>query len=107
MCQPPRFVDPDRPDYLFRLTKALYALKKASRAWDACLASTLRTHGFVPSTADSSFFLLQRPQVNMYLLVYVDDIIIISSSNSVVSVLIASLGADFDVKDLGNLHFFS
>jgi histone deacetylase 1/2 len=42
----------------------------------------------------------------MYLLVYVDDIILISLSNSVVDDLISALGTDFTVKDLGNLHFF-
>jgi hypothetical protein len=42
----------------------------------------------------------------MYLLVYVDDIILISLSNPVVDYLIAALGTDFVVKDLGNLHLF-
>ena len=80
MRQPPGFSDPDRPDYLCRLTKALYGLKQAPRAWHARLATALRALGFAPSTADSSLFLLQKPEVTMYLLVYVDDIILVSSS---------------------------
>ena len=52
MKQPPGFSDPDRPDYICRLFKALYGLKQAPRAWHARLASALRAHGFVPSTAD-------------------------------------------------------
>jgi hypothetical protein len=39
------------------LEKALYGLKKALRAWHACLVFVFRT-GFVPSTADKSLFLL-------------------------------------------------
>ncbi|KAK1630656.1 hypothetical protein QYE76_004971 [Lolium multiflorum] len=106
MRQPPGFVDADHPDYLCRLTKALYGLKQAPRAWNARLAAALRVHGFAPSTADSSLFLLQRPEVTMYLLVYVDDIILISSSPSAADALVHALGADFAVKDLGTLHFF-
>jgi histone deacetylase 1/2 len=42
----------------------------------------------------------------MYLLVYVDDIILVSSSSTAADALISALGADFAVKDLGQLHFF-
>ena len=106
MKQPPGFSDPDRPDYICRLSKALYGLKQAPRAWHARLASALRAHGFVPSTADTSLFLLQKPEVTMYLLVYVDDIILVSSSQYAADALVCSLGADFAVKDLGKLHYF-
>ena len=42
----------------------------------------------------------------MYLLVYVDDIILVSSSVSAADRLVTSLGRDFAVKDLGRLHYF-
>jgi histone deacetylase 1/2 len=42
----------------------------------------------------------------MYVLVYVDDIILISSSDAASDRLIVSLGLDFAVKDLGKLHYF-
>jgi histone deacetylase 1/2 len=42
----------------------------------------------------------------MYLLVYVDDIIVISSSSAAVDRLISSLCQQFTVKDLGDLHYF-
>ncbi|XP_071681629.1 uncharacterized protein [Lolium perenne] len=106
MRQPPGFVSPDQPHHLCRLTKALYGLKQAPRAWHARLASALHTHGFIPSKADTSLFLFQRPRVTMYLLVYVDDIIFVSSSPTAATALISALGADFAVKDLGQLHFF-
>ncbi|KAK1618915.1 hypothetical protein QYE76_024432 [Lolium multiflorum] len=55
---------------------------------------------------DTSLFLLQHPEVTMYLLVYVDDIILVSSSATATDRLVASLGATFAVKDLGKLHYF-
>ena len=42
----------------------------------------------------------------MYLLVYVDDIVLVSSSPTAADALVTALGRDFAVKDLGQLHFF-
>jgi hypothetical protein len=42
----------------------------------------------------------------MYLLVYVDDIIVIISSESATARVVTALGADFAVKDLGKFHYF-
>jgi hypothetical protein len=106
MRQPPGFADPAKPGHYCRLIRSLYGLKQAPRAWYARLATALRAHGFVPSTPDTSLFLLQKPEVTMYFLVYVDDIILVSSSPLAADALIKSLGANFAVKDLGPLHFF-
>jgi histone deacetylase 1/2 len=106
MRQPPGFHDSSRPHHLCRMVKALYGLKQAPRAWHARLADALRAHGFVPSKADTSLFMLRRPEVTMYLLVYVDDIILISSSATAASRLVANLRSDFAVKDLGPLRYF-
>nr|XP_020164389.1 uncharacterized mitochondrial protein AtMg00810-like [Aegilops tauschii subsp. strangulata] len=42
----------------------------------------------------------------MYLLVYVDDIVLVSSSPTAADALVTALSRDFVVKDLGQLHFF-
>lgn len=42
----------------------------------------------------------------MFMLIYVDDIIVTSSSTKVVSALLASLREDFALKDLGDLSYF-
>jgi histone deacetylase 1/2 len=106
MRQPPGYEDPAYPHHLCRLEKAIYGLKQAPRAWHARLSSVLRMLGFVASTADSSLFILQRPEVVTFLLVYVDDIIVISSSASAPAQLVKDLRSEFVVKDLGQLHFF-
>jgi histone deacetylase 1/2 len=38
--------------------------------------------------------------------IYVDDIIVTSSSDKAISVLLQDLNTDFALKDLGNLHLF-
>jgi histone deacetylase 1/2 len=106
MRQPPGFEDPSRSGYLCRLDKALYGLKQAPRAWHARLSSVLTGLGFTPSTADTSLFILRCPSFTVYMLVYVDDIILVSSSTTAADRLVAQLGASFALKDLGSLHYF-
>jgi histone deacetylase 1/2 len=106
MRQPPGFEDPSYPGHLCRLDKALYGLKHAPRAWHARLSSVLATLGFTPSTADTSLFILRRPELTLYLLVYVDDIIVVSSLFAATDRLVHQLGISFALKDLGPLHYF-
>jgi hypothetical protein len=44
--------------------------------------------------------------VSMFILVYVDDIIVASSSQGVTTQLLHKLGQEFALKDLGKLHYF-
>jgi len=106
MRQPPGYEDQSHPHHLCRLEKALYGLKQAPRAWHARLSSVLQTLGFIASAADSSLFIYRRSEVVTFLLVYVDDIIVISSSPTVPNQLVQDLRTEFAVKDLGALHFF-
>ena len=44
--QPPDFVNPKKPDHVYKLHKALYGLKQAPRAWYKCLPKFLIEKGF-------------------------------------------------------------
>ena len=44
--QPKGFVDPHRPDDVYKLKRALYRLKQAPRAWYDRLTAYLTEHGF-------------------------------------------------------------
>jgi histone deacetylase 1/2 len=81
MQQPPGYADPTHPTYVCKLDKALYGLKQAPRAWYARLCQRLESLGFVASKADTSLFFYNRGGYNMFVLVYVDDIIVASSSS--------------------------
>lgn len=76
MSQPPSFVDPERPDYVCKLKKAIYGLKQAPRSWYNALRTFLLASGFTNSTADTSFFVLRSGDIVIFILVYVDDIVI-------------------------------
>jgi hypothetical protein len=106
MKQPPSFEDPSKPHYHCKLDKALYGLKQAPRAWYSRLSSKLQALGFVSSKADISLFMYKKGSITIFLLVYVDDIIVTSSSSAAVDALLVDLKADFALKDLGPLHYF-
>ncbi|CAH9116094.1 unnamed protein product [Cuscuta europaea] len=106
MVQPPGFEDPAHPTHLCRLKKALYGLKQAPRAWYLALSRFLLSMGFRRSQTDHSLFVYNHAGVLIYFLVYVDDIVLTGSSDTVLARFISQLTKEFSVKDLGPLHHF-
>ena len=106
MQQPPGYVDAAYPSYVCKLHKSLYGLKQASRAWFERFTFHLIHFGFQASFADSSLFIFQSKSTIIYLLLYVDDIIIIGNNSQHVSSMITALSSVFELKDLGDLNYF-
>jgi histone deacetylase 1/2 len=79
MEQPPGFEDRSKPGYVCKLDKALYGLKQAPQAWYSRLCQKLITLNFIPSEGDTSLFYFSKGGYTMFVLVYVDDIIVASS----------------------------
>jgi histone deacetylase 1/2 len=105
MKQPPGFEDPKLPHHICKLDKALYGLKQAPRAWFSKLSSKLHSLGFIASKANTSLFIYNKSGITIFVLIYVDDIIVIRSSDHAISALLRDLSGDFALKDLGDLHF--
>jgi hypothetical protein len=103
--QPSGYVDSFKPQHVCKLDKALYGLKEAPRAWYSRFSAKLTTIGFQASKADSSLFIYKKHGVTMFLLLYVDDIIVISSSSATVDALLKDLASEFTLKDIGDLHY--
>ena len=106
MDQPPGFIDADRPTHVCRLKKAIYGLKQAPRAWYLELKNFLILCGFTNSYADASLFFHSRNNLLVYVLVYVDDILVTGNNNDAVSRVIAALGERFSLKDQGDVNYF-
>ena len=106
MQQPPGYEDPAKPNYVCKLDRALYGLKQAPRAWHARLSNKLISLGFKVSKADTSLFFLNKDNLTMFVLVYVDDIIVVSSTEKATDTLLKELQNEFALKDLGDLHYF-
>ena len=106
MRQPPGYENHSTPHYVCKLDKALYGLKQAPRAWYSRLSMQLQHLGFTSSKADTSLFFYSKGNITVFVLVYVDDIIVASSSQDATVALLADLRRDFALKDLGDLHYF-
>ncbi|CAM8993769.1 unnamed protein product [Rhodiola kirilowii] len=106
MDQPQGFVAPDKPMHVCKLRKALYGLKQAPRNWFQKLTGSLILHGFKASVSDPSLFVKTNGSHVVYVLIYVDDLIITGSHATFIDDFVRLLNRDFSLKDLGNLHYF-
>jgi hypothetical protein len=66
-------------------------LKQAPRAWYSRLSSKLITLGFVASKSGMSLFIYHKRNTTIYMLIYVDDIIVASSSQAATDALLMDL----------------
>ncbi|GJY13015.1 putative ribonuclease H-like domain-containing protein [Tanacetum coccineum] len=57
ICQPPGFEDPDFPDRVYKVEKALYRLHQAPRAWYETLSTYLLDNGFQRGKIDKTLFI--------------------------------------------------
>nr|GEV43606.1 hypothetical protein [Tanacetum cinerariifolium] len=86
VCQPPRFKDPDHPDKVYKVVKALYGLHQAPRAWYETLATYLLENGFQRGTIDQILF-IKKQKGDILLVKQKKDEIFISQDKYVAKIL--------------------
>jgi hypothetical protein len=91
---------------VYKLRKALYALKQAPRAWCGRLRGFLFERGFEMGKVDQTLFLLRQVRDILIVQVYVDDIVFGGSSNSLVARFAADMSREFEMSMMGELQFF-
>ncbi|KAL6321989.1 hypothetical protein AAG906_035908 [Vitis piasezkii] len=109
MEQPPGYTDPQFPQHVCRLKRTLYGLKQAPRAWFQRFNFFIfffMKLGFILSQADSSLFVHHTTAGTIYLLLYVDDMVLTGTNPALIKTLITRLSKEFAMKDLGSLHYF-
>ena len=83
MEQPPGFVAQKESGLVCRLRRSLYGLKQSPRAWFSHFSSVVQEFGMFRSTADHSVFYHHNSSRQcIYLVVYVDDIVITGSDQN-------------------------
>ncbi|GJP65650.1 hypothetical protein CLOP_g22518 [Closterium sp. NIES-67] len=105
MERPAGFHLPFPSDSVWQLRRPVYGLKQAPREWHAKLAATLAELGFSTSRADPSLFLRTSPSP-FYILVYVDDMILITADSAELERVKRELGSRLKCKDLGGLQHY-
>ncbi|CAI7771264.1 unnamed protein product, partial [Closterium sp. NIES-54] len=89
-----------------RLNKAIYGLKQAPRCWYARLVEVLEALGFKVSGCDESLFMTEGDEEKVFLLVYVDDILLFSPSLDRIKEVQGKLKETFQCKALGPVGYY-
>ncbi|GJX22537.1 putative ribonuclease H-like domain-containing protein [Tanacetum coccineum] len=106
VCQPPGFEDPQFPDKVYKVEKALYGLHQAPRAWYETLSTYLVENGFRKGTIDKTLFIKKDKGDILLVKVYVDSIIFGSTKNSLCTEFESLMHKKFQISSLGELTFF-
>ncbi|GKA67874.1 putative ribonuclease H-like domain-containing protein [Tanacetum coccineum] len=75
VCKPLGFEDPEFPDRVYKVEKALYGLHQAPRAWYETLSTYLLDNRFQRGQIDKTLFIKRIKSDILLVKVYVDDII--------------------------------
>jgi hypothetical protein len=91
---------------VYKLSKTLYGLKQASRAWYVRLKTFLLDYGYVMGSVDNTLFTLKHGNDFLLVQIYADDIIFGGSSHVLVSRFQEMMEKEFYMSPMGELTFF-
>jgi hypothetical protein len=105
MLQPPGFVD--GVENVVRVDKSMYGFKQAPRIWYELLNETLQKLGFVPMSADSSFWVKEDKYNTVYLTSVVDDMLVTSDDPVLTKSVIDQILKVFPGTKGGRAHYYN
>ena len=102
MAQPEGFVEEGKEDQVCLRLKSLYGLKQSPRQWNRRFDSFMKQQGFEKGAYDPCVYMKGSDSSHMvYLLIYVDDMLIASKDSKEIKRIKDSLKREFEMKDLG------
>ncbi|GJV26979.1 putative RNA-directed DNA polymerase [Tanacetum coccineum] len=105
MAQPEGFENEKYPKRVCKLQKAIYGLKQASRSWNLCFHEKVTQFGFSRSKDESCVYVKVSGSVVVFLVLYVDDILLIGNDIPTLQSVKDWLGKCFAMKDLGDASY--
>nr|GEV50037.1 hypothetical protein [Tanacetum cinerariifolium] len=106
VSQPSGFVDPEFPDRVYKVEKALYGLHQAPRSWYETLSTYLLDNGFRKGTIDKTLFIKKIKDDIMLVQVYVNDIIFGSTKRYLSTEFEQLIHKRFQMSSMRELTFF-
>ena len=99
MVQPPGFED--ETGRVCRLRKTLYGLKQSGREWNRKLHELLTSNGFERLQVDHGVYKRHVGDQYIFLTVWVDDLLVFSTSPTLIAATQAALAREVEVTDMG------
>ena len=88
------------------LLKSIYGLKQAPRTWQQSFYKHLRKLGFTQLRTDSAVFIRRTNGIPVIIMIYVDDMAIMSPSRDLVNEFKRQLTEKFEIEDNGPISSF-
>ncbi|KAI3709538.1 hypothetical protein L2E82_39300 [Cichorium intybus] len=105
MNQPEGFVDAKYPNKVCKLERSIYGLKQASRSWNLRFHEKVKEFGFSRSEDESCVYVKASGSIVTFLVLYVDDILLMGNDIPTLQDVKAWLGKCFAMKDLGEAAY--
>ncbi|KAH9704808.1 hypothetical protein KPL70_011615 [Citrus sinensis] len=93
MQQPNGFIQKGQEYIVCKLQRSIYGLKQASRSWNIIFDQAIKSFGFI------------QEKYVAFLILYVDDILLIGNDIGVLTTIKSWLVKQFDMKDLGEASY--
>ena len=107
MMQPDGFPEKGQEHMFCKLKRSIYGLKQASRSWNTRFDQAIKSYGFDQCPDESCVYKKCDGSLVVFLVLYVDDILLIGNDVGVLSSVKVWLSSQFDMKDLGKAsHIF-
>lgn len=91
---------------VWKLFKALYGLRESPRAWYECFDSYIKSIGFTRSKNDYCLYSILIEGEMIYLILFVDDLLICGKNEHEISKIKGKLSEKFAMKDLGEVKTY-
>ncbi len=105
MVQPEGFVEEGKEHLVCKLERSLYGLKQASRCWNVTIDQFLKKAGFQQGNADPCVYFKSVGQHFVIIALYVDDLLIASTSEHLLREEKKALATRFEMSDMGEAHY--
>nr|GEW24235.1 hypothetical protein [Tanacetum cinerariifolium] len=100
------FEDPDYPDKVYKVVKAIYRLHQAPRAWYETLTNYLLKNGFQRGKIDQTLFIKKQKGDILLVQIYVDNIIFGSTNKELCKAFEKLINDKFQMSSMGERTFF-
>jgi hypothetical protein len=92
-------------EWVCKLKKSLYGLKQSPRMWYQNFDTYMLGLGFTRSKDDHCVYFKLIGDHLIYLVLYVDDLLLIGNNKGIIQKVKTQLSSKFDMKDLGASNF--